>query len=107
MRRFLKNSLLILTALFSLKSWAGEPQAGYATVDWSVAETLIALEQPPLAVGDVKSYQTWVIEPQLPEGTLDLGIRLQPNMELIAMLPHFVNAQPLTFIHSAFYAALN
>ena len=23
------------------------------------------------------------------------------------MLPHFVNAQPLTFIHSAFYAALN
>lgn len=42
MRRFFKNSLLILTALFSLKSWAGEPQAGYATVDWSVAETLIA-----------------------------------------------------------------
>ena len=28
-------------------------------------------------------------------------------MELIARLPHFVNAQPLTFIHSAFYAELN
>ena len=107
MRRFPKNLLLILTALFSLKSGAGEPQAGYATVDWSVAETLIALGQPPLAVGDVKSYQTWVMAPQLPENTLDLGIRLQPNMERIAALPHFVNAQPLSFIHSSFYAALN
>ena len=55
MRRFLKNSLLILTALFSLKSWAGEPQAGYATVDWSVAEAVSALERQTLAVGDVKS----------------------------------------------------
>lgn len=107
MRRFLKNSLLILTALFSLKSWAEEPKESYATVDWSVAETLIALGQPPLAVGDVKSYETWVMSPELPKNTLDLGIRLQPNMERIAALPHFAQAQSLTFIHSNFYAALN
>ncbi|OOF58214.1 iron ABC transporter substrate-binding protein [Rodentibacter myodis] len=95
-----------MTALFgSLKSLADEPKINYATVDWSVAETLIALGQPPLAVGDVKSYQTWVIEPRLPNNTLDLGIRLQPNLERILSLSH--SAQPLTFIHSSFYSALN
>ncbi len=107
MKRLFANFLLILTACFSLffsiNSWAN---TRYATVDWSVAETLIALEQPPLAVGDVKSYQTWVMEPKLPENTVDLGIRLQPNMERIASLSH-AQAKPLSFIHSGFYAALN
>lgn len=107
MKQLFANFLLILTAcfslFFSLNSWAN---TRYATVDWSVAETLIALEEPPLAVGDVKSYQTWVMEPQLPENTVDLGIRLQPNMERIASLSH-AETQPLSFIHSAFYAALN
>ncbi|OOF47358.1 iron-siderophore ABC transporter substrate-binding protein [Rodentibacter trehalosifermentans] len=82
-----------------------DTQAAYATVDWTVAETLIALDQPPLAVGDVKSYQTWVIEPQLPKNTIDLGVRLQPNAERIAALSH--SFKSLTFIHSQFYAALN
>ncbi|OOF56471.1 iron ABC transporter substrate-binding protein [Rodentibacter genomosp. 2] len=108
MPNLIKKMLTILTALFStLQISAGESQAGYATVDWSVAETLIALGEPPLAVGDVKSYQTWVMEPRLPHTTIDLGIRLQPNFELISTLSHSLNAQPLTFIHSHFYAALN
>ncbi|OOF38764.1 iron ABC transporter substrate-binding protein [Rodentibacter mrazii] len=108
MSNFIKKTLTILTALFgNFQVSAGEPQAGYATVDWSVAETLIALGEPPLAVGDVKSYQTWVIEPKLPKNTIDLGVRLQPNVELISSLSHSLNAQPLTFIHSHFYAVLN
>lgn len=104
---FLKKSLLILTALFSLTVQSGEPHQGYATVDWTVAETLIALGEPPVAVGDIKSYQTWVSEPKLAEDTVDLGIRLQPNPELIAALSQSLQAQPLIFIHSGFYASLN
>ena len=108
MRAFLKKSLLILTALFCFnQAFADNVQARYVTVDWSVAETLIALGQPPIAMGDVKSYQTWVIEPKLPPHTLDLGIRLQPNQELVAALSHSKEAQPITFIHSDFYASLN
>ncbi len=107
MLRLLKNSFLILTALFiSFKSIA-EKQASYATVDWSVAETLIALGQPPLAVGDIQSYQTWVIEPKLPDNTVDLGVRLQPNLERIASLSHSFGSQSFTFIHGSFYASLN
>ncbi len=107
-RANVQKTLFFVTALFSaLNSVAEETKSAYATVDWSVAETLIALEQPPLAVGDVKSYQTWVRKPQLPKDTIDLGVRLQPNVEQIATLSHSLNQQSLTFIHSNFYAALN
>ena len=47
------------------------------------------------------------MEPKLPEDTIDLGIRLQPNFEVISMLSHDVKTQPLRFIHSQFYAGLN
>ncbi|WP_226692983.1 MULTISPECIES: ABC transporter substrate-binding protein [Rodentibacter] len=105
--RLLKNSLLILTALFIPTKSIAEKQIAYATVDWSVAETLIALGQAPLAVGDVKSYQTWVIEPQLPANIIDLGVRLQPNLERISSLSRSLGKQFFTFIHSSFYASLN
>lgn len=111
MKNPIKNSLKKLTALFgslcAFYAVAGEPQAGYATVDWSVAETLITLDEKPLAVGDMQSYQTWVMEPKLPESTVDLGIRLQPNLELISTLSHSLQAQTLVFINSNFYASLN
>ncbi len=31
-----------------------------ATVDWTIAETLLALGVTPLAMGDVESYRGWV-----------------------------------------------
>lgn len=88
-------------------SLAGEPEKGYATMDWTVAESLIALDEPPRAVGDKTSYQTWVMEPSIPAQTLDLGVRLQPNFELIADLSQRLENQPLVFINSQFYGALN
>lgn len=52
-----------------------------ATVDWTVAETLLALGVNPVAVGDRQSYQVWVEYPMLnQQDTLDLGTRLQPNL---------------------------
>ena len=53
------------------------------TVDWTIAETLVALGVPPVGVGDKTAYQRWVKEPQLPSSTVDLGSRAQPNIELI------------------------
>lgn len=78
-------------------------QRGIATLDWTVAETLLALGETPVAVGDKLSYQKWVAEPPLPENVLDLGIRLQPNLEQIVLLSQRLEAQPLWFINSGFY----
>ncbi|OBW92100.1 ABC transporter substrate-binding protein [Gallibacterium salpingitidis] len=63
---------------------AAQPRV--ATLDWTVAETLLGLGITPIAVGDKQSYQTWVTEPTLPRHVIDLGTRLQPNKELLATL---------------------
>ncbi|WP_429140629.1 ABC transporter substrate-binding protein [Aeromonas allosaccharophila] len=67
-----------------------------ATVDWTIAETLLALGVTPLAVGDAGPYQAWVGEPRLPAGVVDIGLRTQPNRELLAELkPDRILISPL------------
>lgn len=57
-----------------------------ATLDWTLAETLVALGVDPLAVAQVDAYHAWVAEPALPPTVADLGLRTQPNLELLASL---------------------
>lgn len=67
-----------------------------ATVDWTIAETLLALGVTPLAVGDVSSYHAWVGEPRLPAEVVDIGLRAEPNRELLAELkPDRILVSPL------------
>lgn len=58
-----------------------------AATNWSVAETLIALGVTPYAVADIPSYNDWVQSPRIPPETLDMGLRDQPNLELLAQKP--------------------
>lgn len=95
----------LLFGLFSLLSTPAFSQRPLVTLDWTVAETLIALNTAPLAVGDAKSYQNWVIEPKLPKTIIDLGIRLQPNPEQIWLLTQQYK-QKLHFINTSFYASV-
>ncbi|MGR3808410.1 ABC transporter substrate-binding protein [Pasteurella testudinis] len=92
----------ILLILFSYRTFAhsSPTEPKIATLDWTVAETLLALGQPPIAVGDAESYRTWVAVPQLPAEKLDLGTRLQPNKELLAKL------KPDLFVNSAMFSNL-
>ena len=85
-------------ALPSLAQTHNQAHGHFATLDWTVAETL-------LAVGDVQSYQRWVGEPSLPADTLDLGVRLQPNPEQIWHLQKLLKNRP-HFINTRFYAAV-
>lgn len=70
-----------------------------ATLDWTVAETLLALGVQPIGVGDIPRYQTWVQEPAL-RHSIDLGLRLQPNLEQIKQLPiqFFINTSMYTAV---------
>ena len=58
-----------------------------ASPDWGNAATLTAMGHPPIATGDVRVWDRWVGTPTLPSSIIDLGIRYQPNAELIAQLP--------------------
>ncbi len=55
--------------------------------DWGNAATLTAMGYPPIATGDVRVWDRWVGTPELPTSIIDLGIRYQPNAELVAQLP--------------------
>lgn len=78
------------------KSVLTEQAPRIATVDWTIAETLLALGVTPLAMGDVESYRAWVGEPRLPAEVIDIGLRMQPNRELLAELkPDLILISPL------------
>lgn len=102
----MKKFCLFLTALWLCCGFAQAEQpktARYATLDWTVAETLLALGVEPVALGDVAGYKKWVEQPALPKQILDLGLRQQPNMEQIGRL-YYSGTTPLVFINTDFYA---
>lgn len=55
------------------------------TPDWGIAAELMGMGHPPVATGDIRMYKDWT-GTQLPPDTHDLGIRFQPNPELMAQL---------------------
>ena len=90
----------LVAALFAAAAPADAPRL--AALDWTLAETLVALDAPPVAVAQLEAYHAWVGEPALPASTLDLGLRSQPNLERLASLeperilisPMFANLTP-------------
>lgn len=87
----------LFAALVTAAAMADTPRL--ATLDWTLAETLVALDAPPLAVAQVEAYHAWVDEPVLPPTTIDLGLRSQPNLELLSSLaPERILISPM-FTH--------
>ena len=68
--------------------------------DWAIVETLMALGHAPTGVGDKRAYERWVIQPALPKQTADIGLRAQPNLELIRQL------QPDLVVNSSWFMQL-
>ncbi|UAW98437.1 ABC transporter substrate-binding protein [Halopseudomonas nanhaiensis] len=99
-RAFLLGCLLIA----SLTVARAEPLVAsrVAVIDWGLAETLLGLGMTPLAVAELDNYRRWVAIPEMPAGVQDLGLRTEPNLELLAQLrpdlilitPQFEAARP-------------
>lgn len=56
------------------------------TPDWGIAATLTGMGYPPVAMGDKPFYREWVGKPLIPDTTLDVGTRYQPNPEMFSQL---------------------
>ncbi|GEK47334.1 ABC transporter substrate-binding protein [Bisbaumannia pacifica] len=95
-------TLLLATPFTAPLAQAEGDAPRLASLDWTLAETLVALGHPPVAVGQVAAYHAWVGEPALPDSVIDLGLRSQPNLERLAALapegilisPMFANLRP-------------
>ena len=77
-----RRSLLAAGLLLSTAS-----HAQWATIDWTIAETLLAIKAPVSGIAQQPAYHDWVGEPRIPEHVMDIGLRTQPNFELLAQSP--------------------
>ncbi len=64
---------------------AGRPER-IVCLEWTAAEIVSGLGRHPVAVADLAGYREWAVEPALPETTVDLGSRSEPNVEVIRAL---------------------
>jgi iron complex transport system substrate-binding protein len=60
--------------------------ARIVALEWAPTELLLALGVPPLGVADTYNYRLWVKEPALPPEVVDVGSRIEPNLELLQQL---------------------
>ncbi|MFP9230799.1 iron-siderophore ABC transporter substrate-binding protein [Pectobacterium cacticida] len=65
--------------------------------DWSSVETLIALNAPLAGVAEKRAYNMWVRNPKIPDEVPDVGMRSQPNYELVASI------KPTMIINTHFF----
>ena len=78
--------LLYLLLLGSLSLHADPRTPRIAVIDWGLTETLLGLGITPLAVAQTEGYRRWVMQPELPASVVDLGLRVEPNLELLSQL---------------------
>ncbi|WP_038155574.1 Fe(3+)-hydroxamate ABC transporter substrate-binding protein FhuD [Trabulsiella guamensis] len=92
-RRRLLTAIALSPLLLKMKS------ARAATVDphrivaleWLPVELLLALGVTPYGVADIPNYKLWVNEPALPDSVIDIGLRTEPNLELLTeMKPSYM-----------------
>ncbi|RRQ23835.1 iron-siderophore ABC transporter substrate-binding protein [Guyparkeria sp. SCN-R1] len=86
--------LPLLMAALSVRAADTAPRI--ATLDWTVAETLIAIDARLVGLAQLDGYASWVARPAVPSTVRDLGLRAQPNFEqLAAIAPDRIALSPL------------
>ncbi|MBU4684029.1 Fe(3+)-hydroxamate ABC transporter substrate-binding protein FhuD [Cedecea davisae] len=90
---FSRRRLLTLSALLPLVTILpgraharGIDSERIIALEWRPVEMLLALGIMPLAIADKRNYHRWVREPALPDSVVDVGLRNEPNRELMQRL---------------------
>ena len=76
--------LSIWLVLFVVIPVKADSRHNIVTFDYAIADTLDALQHPPIALGGLAQYRQLYQEKLLPE-THDLGLRFQPNFEYLSL----------------------
>ncbi|CAA2137349.1 ABC transporter substrate-binding protein [Methylobacterium bullatum] len=88
--------LLVLACLPARAEKKMPAQPRVAALDWSAVELLLGLGIVPIAVTQPENYNRTVVAPALPEGVVDLGLVVEPNLEVLASLkPDLILANPI------------
>ena len=55
-------------------------------LEWLPVELMLALGITPYGVADIPNYNLWVNEPKIPDSVIDIGLRTEPNLELLTQM---------------------
>jgi iron complex transport system substrate-binding protein len=83
-RELLAAGALVLTCGPRARAASLPPRV--AALGWSCAQTLLALGLVPLAVPEIERYGRLVVEPAMPAQVSEVGLRSEPNLELLRQL---------------------
>ncbi|PWC38957.1 amino acid ABC transporter substrate-binding protein [Azospirillum sp. TSO22-1] len=75
--------------------WAGERRV--AAIDWAALETALLLGIDPVAATELRQFREIALEPEIPAGVADVGLRGTPNYEALRL------AAPDLILSSNFY----
>ena len=87
-RRRLLTAMALSPLLWKMntaQAAAIDPQRIVA-LEWLPVELLLALGVTPYGVADIPNYTLWVNEPRLPASVIDIGLRTEPNLELLTQM---------------------
>ena len=102
-RLMMVASLLMAQGAFAEAQQPSSPiSPRVMSIDWTQTETLLALGLTPVASAQQADYNAWVRSPRLPDTTVDVGLRTQPNLERLSELdldtifisPRFQSLEP-------------
>lgn len=83
-RRAALSSALLLAAAAAARGGTAAPRV--AALDWTLASACLSLGVVPAGVAETRQYSRWVVEPALPPGVVELGLREAPSLEGLALL---------------------
>lgn len=64
----------------------GTKELRVASLDWTLTSACLSLGVVPVGVAEIRQYGRWVVEPALPQGVVELGLREAPSLEGLASL---------------------
>ncbi|GAA3582439.1 Fe(3+)-hydroxamate ABC transporter substrate-binding protein FhuD [Gibbsiella greigii] len=88
LRRRLLAALALSPLFYALpgRSDTAPDLARIVALEWLPVELLFALGVMPMAVADIPNYNRWVASPRLPAAVVNVGMRTEPNLELLQQL---------------------
>lgn len=90
----------VASAVLATRSPAAADMPRIAAIDWAMLETSIALGVMPVAATELIQFRKDAIEPEIPAGVIDLGLRGTPNFELLSILrPDLILLSPFYTRH--------
>ena len=62
---------------------ASQSRLRVAALGWACAQTILALGVVPLVIPEIERYGRLVVEPAIPSSVQEIGLRSEPNLELL------------------------